>query len=202
VTDPVESWAALFERAPDGVTGADVRGACRDRREAATDEGAGAAGDEPTDATPARIVADADVLAADLLVGGATREALDRVREHSWLALLASDRLLADAEAVVAALSTPELAAPWRRLAEARLERIDQPAGDHPALATAYRGGAMHVLSLDDRLVGAEAGAALRGRFPVSVRRPAAFLAVFDAGSLHAETVGGDYPGPDRDPRG
>jgi hypothetical protein len=36
-----------------------------------------------TDADPTRVVADADVLAADLLVGGVARDALDHVRAHS-----------------------------------------------------------------------------------------------------------------------
>jgi hypothetical protein len=36
----------------------------------------------------------------------------------------------------------------------------------------------------------------------VSVRPPAAFVALFDAESLYEAVVGGEYPGPDRDPRG
>ena len=45
----------------------------------------------------ARVVADADVLAADLLVGGSAREALDIVRRHSWLEFVVTDSLLNDA---------------------------------------------------------------------------------------------------------
>lgn len=151
--------------------------------------------------SPARVVADADVLAADLLVGGAAREALDHLRGHSWTTLVASDPLLSDAEAVIAALADASLAADWRERVDAWREAVDHPAGDHPALASAYRGGAMHVLSFDERLTGAGTAVGLRDRFPVSVREPAAFAALFDAESLHADVVGGEYPGPDRDPR-
>lgn len=151
--------------------------------------------------SPARVVADADVLAADLLVGGAAREALDHLRRHSWTTLVASDALLADAEAVIVELADGSLAADWRERVESWRERVEHPDGDQPALASAYRGGAMHVLSFDERLTGAGAAAGLNDRFPVSVREPQAFATLFDAESLHAEVVGGEYPGPDRNPR-
>jgi hypothetical protein len=148
------------------------------------------------------VVADADVLAADLLVGDPARMALDRVREHSWLTLVASAPLLDDAEAVVRSLADADLAAAWRDRAAAECETVTHPPGDHPALAAAYRGGAMHLLTLDESLLSAEAGAAVRGHVETSVRHPRAFAAVFDAASLYREVVGGPYPGPDRDPRG
>ncbi len=151
---------------------------------------------------PARVVADADVLAADLLVGGDARRALDHLREHSWTTLVASDPLLDDAEAVVADLSSPSLASDWRETVEAWREPADQPTGDHPALASAYHGSAMHVLTFDDRLLSASTGAALRKRMDASFRHPRAFAALFDPASLYAEVVGGEYPGPDRDSRG
>lgn len=161
---------------------------------------------DPSDSpepSPARVVADADVLAADLLCGEESdaRRALDALRKHSWTTLVASDALLDDAEAVVAELADDELAADWREKLEEWREPVDHPEGDHPALASAYRGGAMHVLSFDERLTSAQAGASLRERVPVSVREPAAFALLFDPESLHEEVVGGDYPGPDRDPR-
>ncbi|ELZ34041.1 hypothetical protein C474_03750 [Halogeometricum pallidum JCM 14848] len=157
---------------------------------------------DPTpDPSPARVVADADVLAADLLVGGNAREALDRLREHSWTTLVASDPLLDDAQAVVADLADADLAADWRDRVAAWREPVEHPDGDHPALASAYRGGAMHVLSFDDRLTSARAAAELGTRFPVSVREPKAFASLFDAASLYEEVVGGEYEGPDRDPR-
>ena len=122
----------------------------------------------------ARVVADADVLAADLLVGGLAREALDIVRRHSWLESVVTDPLLSDAEAVVADLADDGLAADWRRLLEERAVVVEQPAGDHPALAAAYRGEAAHLLSLDGRLRSPEAGASLRGVMDVSDSRWAA----------------------------
>jgi predicted nucleic acid-binding protein len=150
----------------------------------------------------ARVVADADVLAADLLVGGAAREAMDVVRGHSWVTLLASDPLLDDATAVIADLADDALAADWRERVERERIRVDHPAGDHPALATAYRGEAAHVLSFDGGLTSAGANRSLQSHMQVSVRPPAAFVALFDAESLYEAVVGGEYPGPDRDPRG
>lgn len=154
-----------------------------------------------TAVSPARVVADADVLATDLLVGGSAREALDRVREHSWVELVASDVLLDDAEAVVADLATAELAADWRDRVEAECASVEHPAGDHPGLASAYRGGAAHLLSFDDDLTGARAGLSIQPHAKLSVRRPDAFARVFDAAGLYTAVEDGDYPGPDRDPR-
>ncbi|GAB7094125.1 hypothetical protein JCM30237_12770 [Halolamina litorea] len=151
--------------------------------------------------SPARIVADSDVLAADLLVGGAARDCLDHVRAHSWLTLVASDPLLDDAEAVIERLADAHLAADWRERIEERREPVDQPEGDHPALASAYHGGAMHVLSFDERLTGAKGNTMVRDRFEVAVRTPEAFTALFDPAKLYPEVGDGEYPGPDRDPR-
>ncbi|WP_224448512.1 DUF7384 family protein [Haloprofundus salilacus] len=162
-------------------------------------DGPGAA--ERPDASPARVVADADVLAADLLVGGNARRALDCLREHSWTTLVASDVLLDDAEAVVSSLADAELAADWRPEIETLREPVDHADGDHPALASAYHGGAMHLLTLDPRLQTAQAGATLRKRVSLSVRHPKAFATLFDAESLYREVEGGEYPGPDRDPQ-
>jgi predicted nucleic acid-binding protein len=206
VTDR-ETWATLFRRG-DAVdaTVTDVRSALAERRDRT---GGDASADDspddsprPSDPSPARVVADADVLAADLLVGGASRDALDALRRNSWATLVASDPLVADAEAVVAALADDSLAADWRRRFEAWRERVSHPPGDNPALASAYRGGAMHLLSFDERLRSVRAAATLQNRqVPLSVRTPDAFVTVFDAASLYREVVGGDYPGPDRDPR-
>lgn len=148
-----------------------------------------------------RIVADADVLAADLLVGGAPRDALDHVRRHSWLDLVATEPLLDDAEAVVADLADEDLAGDWRRTLEGSAVVVDQPAGDHPALAAAYRGGAAHLVSMDERLRSPEAGAALRGAMDVSVRSPDAFASVFDPAGVYELLFDDEYLGPDRDPR-
>jgi len=205
---PVVTWAELFERAAAAeTTETAVSDALAGRREAASDadgaERAERRGDDPPEsADPTRVVADADVLAADLLVGGAAREALDRVREHSWLALVASDPLLADARAVIERLADGALAADWADRAREARTVVEHPAGDHPGLASAYRGGAAHLLSFDGRLRTARAGLSVQPHLALSVREPAAFTAVFDAAGLYESVVGAEYPGPDRDPRG
>ena len=157
--------------------------------------------DERPEPSPARVVADADVFAADLLCGGTAREALDHLRRHSWTTLVASDALANDAEELIGSLTDEQLAADWRDRVDDWREPVTHPADDHPALASAYRGGAMHVLSLDAELTGPGTAAGLSSAFPVSVREPAAFAALFDPESLYPEVVGGEYPGPDRDPR-
>jgi len=149
----------------------------------------------------ARVVADADVLAADLLVGGAARDALDVVRAHSWVTLVASDPLLDDAAAVVAALADDDLAADWRETAAALATLVEHPPGDHPALACAMAGDAAHVLTLDESLRTAQANAALKKYVTTSLSPPDGFARLFDPERLYPEVVGGAYPGPDRDPR-
>lgn len=148
-----------------------------------------------------RVVADADVLAADLLCGGPAREALDLVRAHDWVTLVASEALLADAKAVIAGLGCDDLAADWREAARELAKLVKHPEGDHPALASAYRGDAVHVLSFDEELLSAKAGVAIRERVETSVKHPAAFARLFDPDSMYEVAVGGAYPGPDRDPR-
>ncbi len=154
-----------------------------------------------SDPDPAAFAADADVLAADLFVDGGARRALDAARAHDWVTLVASEALLDDAEAVVSSLGDDALAADWRRRVAALATVVDHPDGDHPALASAVNAGAAHVLSYDDRLRSAAAGATLSGRVDVSVKSPAAFARLFDAESLYPTVVGGEYPGPDHDPR-
>jgi predicted nucleic acid-binding protein len=201
--DPPDSDGTATELSADSGTSSDVDADSGTSPDADVDSDvdASAAPDAPAESSPARVVADADVLAADLLVGGDARRALDHLREHSWTTLLASAPLLDDAEAVVADLAGTDLAADWYERVEAWCELVGHPAGDHPALATAYRGGAMHLLSYDERLLSAKAGAALGGRLSVSARHPRAFATLFDAESLYREVVVGEYPGPDRDPR-
>ncbi|WP_408957359.1 hypothetical protein [Natrinema sp. 74] len=156
---------------------------------------------EREEPNPARVVADADVLAADLLVGDDAREALDHVRRHSWVELVASDPLLAQTERVVTELADAELAADHRERLESERVAVDQPEGDHPALASAYQGEAAHLLSYNDRLRSAKAGLTLQPRVSVSIRPPDAFARLFDPESLYEAVKGGAYPGPDRDPR-
>jgi hypothetical protein len=116
--------------------------------------------------------------------------------------LLASDPLVDDAEAVVAEVADPDLAAAWCERVAAWREPVTHPPGDNPALGSAYRGGAMHLLTFDEQLRSAKAGATLGADLTVSARHPEAFAALFDASSLYPEVVGGEYSGPDRDPRG
>ncbi len=158
-------------------------------------------GDAGTSVDPASVVADADVLAADLLVGGSARAALDHVRSHSWVELIASDQLLDDATALIERFADEQLSEHWRDRIERERVPVEQPPDDHPALASAYRGHAAHVLSFDERLSGAQAGASLRSHVAVSVRHPDAFATVFDPESLYTALHEGEYPGPDRDPR-
>ncbi|WP_276258297.1 DUF7384 family protein [Haloglomus litoreum] len=170
--------------------------------------------------SPASVVADADVLAADLLCGGpaastpdadevdddgaAARAALDALRAHSWTTLVATGPLLDDAEAIVADLADPDLAAAWRDRVEGWATVVEPAAGGHPALVAAHAGPAAHVLTFEQSLASAGAGANLRQRIDVSVRHPRAFVRVFDAAALWAavhDDNPGEYPGPDRDPR-
>jgi len=146
---------------------------------------------------PARIVADADVLAADLLVGGPARAALDHARRHDWVDLLASDPLLEEATAVIAALADDALATAWRDRMESERIAVSHPAGDHPALGSAYRGEAAHLLTFDETLSSAATNRALQSHMALSVRPPDAFARLFDPESLHDDA----YRGPDRDPR-
>jgi predicted nucleic acid-binding protein len=109
--------------------------------------------------------------------------------------------LLDESERVIERCSDRELAAAWRDRIERERVAVDHPAGDHPALASAYRGNAAHLLSLDEQLRRARTGARLRSRLAVSVKTPDGFCRLFDPESLYTVVEGGSYPGPDRDPR-
>ena len=149
------------------------------------------------EANPARVVADADVLAADLLVDGPAREALSQIRRHSWVELLASDALLADAAAVIATLATDSLAEDWRTLAETERVTVSHPPGDHPGLASAYRGGAAHLLTFDSDLATARTNLSVQPYAALSIRPPDAFARLFDPASLYESLHDDPYPGPD-----
>ncbi|WP_253738882.1 DUF7384 family protein [Halohasta salina] len=197
------SWADCFAAVPD-VSVDEIREALAARR-AAGDAGSDAdegAVREPAEPSPTRIVADADVLAADVCLDGEARGALEPVYRHSWTTLVASDPLIEDAAAVIESVADRSLAADWRDCIDDWREPVDQPAGDHPAVASAYRGGAMHLLSFDEELTASGTGVALHERFPVSIRQPDAFTLLFDPESLYASERTDAYPGPDRGPRG
>ena len=150
---------------------------------------------------PASFVADADVLAADLLVGGPARDALDLARAHEWVTVVASEPLLEDAAAVIATTADPDLAEAWRERAADMVDTVSHPPGDHPGLASAVAGNAAHLLSHDAALVSPRSNVALQGRVDVSIRTPEAFVGLFDPASMYETVVGGEYPGPDADPR-
>lgn len=154
-----------------------------------------------TEPDPTRVVADADVLAADLLVGGAARDALDIVRSHSWLEVVATPDLLAETETLIASLADEELSRAWRQRAEQLATTLDPDASGHPALVAAAAGKAATVLSFDQRLQSAAAGAAIRSRVATSVKSPDAFVRMTDPETLHEAIVGEPYSGADRDPR-
>ncbi|WP_233735640.1 DUF7384 family protein [Halonotius aquaticus] len=196
-------WPELFARAPtvDREAIETALSSHRDRTTEAASEADAAAITDPRESQPVRVVADADVLVADLCGDGDARAALEPLWQHSWTTLLASDDLLADAEAVIETVADSDLASDWRAAIDSWREPVVHHPGDHPALASAYRGGAMHLLSFDEGLTGAQAGATLSGRFPVSVRAPAAFAQLFDPDRLYGTVADDSYPGPNREPR-
>lgn len=151
--------------------------------------------------SPARVVADADVLAADLLVGGTARESLSHIRRHSWVELVASDALLSDAQKLIRTLADASLATDWRALIETERVPVSHPENDHPALASAYRGDAAHLLSFDPTLTTAAANLSVQPYTALSVRTPDAFVTVFDAKRLYESLYDEPYPGPDREGR-
>lgn len=153
-------------------------------------------------ADPTRVVCDADVLAADLLVGGAARETVEVLLRHDWLTLVASETLLDDAEAVIQKLADEDLATDWRAAIEPECDLVEHPAEDHPGLAAAYRGDAAHLVSLDADLASVRTGLSIQPHADLSVRTPDAFARVFDAEALYEATQDGQYDGPDHPPRG
>jgi hypothetical protein len=208
------SWGVLFDRASEfDVTSEAIQSALSavDGAEGTTDSTPSTDSEQSNRDSPdstqgiesdtVRVVADAGVLAADLLVGGPARDALDHVRGHNWVNLLASDNLLDRARATIAALSTAELAEDWREHIEGERVAVEHPPGDHPALASAYRGDARHLLTEDETLTGAGVNLSLQSHMEISIRPPDAFVTLFDPESVYEGLFGESYPGPDRDPR-
>lgn len=153
------------------------------------------------DPDPTRVVADADVLAADLLVGGESREAIDHVRRHSWMTLVASPQLLDDTQAIIECLADNGLADDWRRKIESLVMTVEHPEGDHPAIAAAYHGNAAHVLTYDEGLLTTKANASAKRFVETSFKPPGGFARLFDPERIYPEVSDESYPGPDRDPR-
>lgn len=150
---------------------------------------------------PTRIVADIDVLAADLFVDGEARAVMDLIRAHNWIDLYASDILLERTMTVIDRLGSASLAEQWRKKIDRLVETVDHPSGDHPALGTAYQSTAAHLITYDATLRSVDTGVAIRAARPLSIRDPDAFLAVVDPDALYEATFDRPYPGRDRDPR-
>lgn len=200
------TWSELFERSGRrGVTVEEIGDVlAREREDRSEDGTTDRLGSDVGTDPMARVVADADVLAADLLVGRASREALDVVAEHDWIRLVASEALLSDAEVVLAEFTDGDLAGEWRSRIDSLVTLVGHPGGDHPALAAALHGDARHVLSLDDQLQSAGVGTVIRREANVetSVRSPDAFARLFDPASVYKAINGDPYPGADSKPRG
>ena len=150
---------------------------------------------EPPD--PARVVADADVLAADLFIDGASRDALDLLRSHSWLELVVTEALIEDTKVLISDLAESGLADDWERWVRTCGTVFEPSIGGHSALVAAHAGNAATVLSLDDRLLSAQAGVAIRPHVTTSIKSPTAFCKLVDPSSLYETLFADSYPGPD-----
>lgn len=150
---------------------------------------------------PTRIVADTDVLVADLLVGGSSREALDLIRAHDWLSLVATTALLDEAMAVIRTLSDSALADDWRDTIANEVTLVTPTVNGHPAVVAAAAGEAATLLSLNPTFQSATAGASIKPHVATSIKAPDAFVTITDPATLHEATVGEPYSGTDRDPR-
>lgn len=148
---------------------------------------AGCRGVRETD--PSKVVLGADVLGAAAGDAGADRDAratLSMVEGHDGVTLVASDALLDAAVTVAAEHAGDPAAAALRDRVDATRLAVAHPSDDHPALASAYRAKAAHLVTRDPDLLGADAAAVL-GPLRVSVRTPEAFLQVFDPDALPGE---------------
>lgn len=133
---------------------------------------------------PTRIVADSDVLAADLLVGGSARKALDMIRTHEFLSLITTDTILLETQRIIEALADADLAEDWGSRARVEFTVIKPSGGGHPAFEAAATSNAATVLSLDERLQSMRAGVAIRDHVATSVKSPQAFVAMVDPKAL------------------
>ncbi|MFW5952463.1 MAG: DUF7384 family protein, partial [Gemmatimonadota bacterium] len=68
------------------------------------------------------------------------------------------------------------------------------------ALASAYHGGAAHLLTFDEDLTSARTNLSIQSSTALSIRQPAAFARLFDAAGLYESLHDDAYPGPDRVP--
>lgn len=201
------SWATLFDRASafgvtcEAIHATEVGDRSREELPGPLEDAESVEEESDSEEPAVGVVADAGVLVADLFVDGPEREALDHVRRHSWVHLVASDDLLAEAHSLVAELSTTALADDWLEEVTKERVRVEHPAEDTPALASAYRGDARHLLTENEALVGANVNLSLQARATLSIRPPDSFANLFDPEPLYEDLFDEPYPGPDRDPR-
>ena len=127
-----------------------------------------------------RVVVDSEVLAEDAKGEKSAKVAMEIIRECQWIVLVASIPLLDEAQKMVEMELGMELAKKWRVSTESVCEIVDHPKRDHPALASAYMGNAQHIISRDQRLTSVKAGVAIRAKVETSVKKPEAFVNLFE----------------------
>ncbi len=140
---------------------------------------------EPPD--PTCIVADVDVLAADLFIDGFAREALSMIRETPALSLVLTDTLIDQTVAVIEHFGDTELADTWEHRVRTDFETVEPVLAGHPGLVAAAAASAGTLLSHDERLQRARAGVAIRARVATSVKSPRAFVSIVDPSTLDFE---------------
>ena len=127
-----------------------------------------------------RVVVDSGVLAGDVKKEKSAKIVMEIIRRSPWIVIIASIPLLDEAQTVIETDFGEELAKKWREDIESMCEIVDHLEGDHPALASAYVGNAQHIISRDGRLTNAKAGVAIRTKIETSVKRPDAFVKLFE----------------------
>ena len=189
MSDP---WAAVVAAVADAA----VDSAPLLRAAEAADPPTQAATPVPVERSIARVALDLSVLIDDLCGVGAPHEVGERLRAHGWIEPVIAASTAARIQEALVTMVGAGTADAWAAATE-RMHVISVPHGDHPALAAAYRGGARHLVTDDEALVGAETGATLGPRVGVSARTPPAFLQLYDPAAAYAALFDDAYPGPD-----
>ena len=127
-----------------------------------------------------RVVVDSGVLAGDVKKEKSAKIVMEIIRRSPWIVIIASIPLLDEAQTVIETDFGEELEKKWREDIESMCEIVDHLEGDHPALASAYVGNAQHIISGDEMLTNAKAGVAIRTKIETSVKRPDAFVKLFE----------------------
>tara|TARA_A100001037_G_scaffold238258_1_gene217603 strand:+ start:894 stop:1304 length:411 start_codon:yes stop_codon:yes gene_type:complete len=127
-----------------------------------------------------RVVVDSGVLVEDAKKEKSAKIVMDIIRKSPEMVIIASMPLLDEAQKVIETDLGGELADRWREDIESICEIVDHLEEDHPALASAYVGNAQHIISRDERLTNAKAGVAIRTKIETSVKRPDAFVKLFE----------------------